>query len=302
MRSAVLRAFSPRTAGAGIGLAGLLCLLSVSAGCRSGTVAEQPGQESAPPISAEAPPVVNGMNMERVIGRSRGEADRLALTIRLSLFRVEVPFGKVSLSERLWRYLDEEVTDVATLSALQRNGFRVGRAKVDQWPPVARLLREMAGRALRRTDSLAWPGRPHPVVLKEHEGVRRIFTFSRAGTLHGMDCPSGDYVLMLSCHLNAEDPSEVLLQAVPLVRSSRAALRWERTDTGYERRHRPIATPIEALEFTVNVPRGHYIVVGPGVGVSRDTSPAGRFLITERRGLRYETLLVIVPEVFAAPT
>ena len=93
----------------------------------------------------------------------------------------------------------------------------------------------------------------------------------------------------------------MILQGVPLVRSAKKVARWEKTDAGYQLTQSAAESPVGPLEFTVKMARGAYAVIGPGAGVARDTSPACCFLIGEKDGLRYETLLVVVPEVFAAP-
>jgi len=273
------------------GAAALLALLAGGGGCK----APSPAEAALPP-----PPVFNGTVMSPVIGAESRPSDRYALLVRLMIHPVQVPFGTVSRSERLWRYVDEEIGDVATLSALQRNGFRVGRAKLDGWPPVRKLLGEMAGKTLETGTHVGPPGQVVPVELKEHLDDQRIFIFSGTGQLRGYDFPPGDNVLNFICHLNAEDPSEVLLQMAPVVRSTRKVSRLVKTPVGYVRRSRSVSVPLEALELNVRVPQGQYVIIGPGAISRRATSPGNRFLVGVADGLRYETLLVVIPQVFAA--
>jgi len=279
----------------------LMFMLVVSDGCGMRSAAVRADPDTSAQAERERSLTVNGVPMRQVLPRQPRQPDRCLLAIRLSLFHVKVPIGMVSHSENLWRHLDEEIVAPETLSTLHRNGFRIGRAKVEDWPAVAKMLREMAGQTLIQTDHPTWPGQSVTVVLKENQDVQRIFTFTDKGRLGGLDYPPGDNILMLTCQLNMDEPSEVIVQAVPLVRSIRRINRWEKTDNGYKLSRQPVIMPVEPLEFTAKLPQGHYLVIGPGMAAMRTTSPGGRFLVSKKDGLRYETLLVVVPEVFAAP-
>ena len=301
MRSTVLHAFWSKRSGR-IGLWCLLLAMAAGTGCEPTRPAARGGVVGEPLALTSTPPLASGEPMRRVTDAEATPADQYALVVQLNIFRVEVPFGLASHSERLWRYLDEELAEVPALATLHRNGFRVGRARTSDWDPVGRLLRDMAGRALRRSRRLAWPARPASLTLQAHRGYQRIFTFTEQGLLEGRDYRPGDNVLIITCHLNANDPSEVLLQVTPAVRSRLRVRRWSRTDEGdYELGNKPVETPIENLQFTVKVPKGRYVLIGPGQAAARVTSPGYRFLTADVRGARLETLLVIVPEVFAAP-
>ena len=245
-------------------------------------------------------PIFNGKLMEHVSDRRPRPAERYVLTIRMELIPVSAPMGMVSRSERLWRYLDEEIGDSATIAALNRNGFRVGRGDVADWGPVGDLLRKMTGKTLVRSSHMTIPGRSVAIPMKLNVGPESIFAFNSRGELRGRDYPAGDYVLMLTCRLNSDDPGDLLIQAAPMVRSASETRGFVQTDAGVHVRNARTQEPIEDLEFTVRVPQDSYLVIGPGVGTRRTTSPGHKFLITQKDGLRYETLLVIVPQVYAA--
>ncbi len=259
------------------------------------------GDASGPPVDAPVGvPVWNGQPMQPV-GAQDAEPEAQVLMVRLRLIPVEVPFGTVSQSERLWSYLDEEVVGPESAAVLARNGLRVGRGRVDSWLPVSRLLREMTGQAVGGSYSLAQPGRGVPITLKQRQDGQEIFTFNRRGELEGRSYPPGDNVLMVACHLNPDDLSSVLLHAVPLVRSRREVPRYVRTPGGPMFQSEPQLFSLEALEFKVPVPNGRFLVIGPGARVEREGAPGRQFLMQTRDGLRYETLVVIVPEIYAAP-
>lgn len=255
------------------------------------------------PIPLDEPaagtPLYNGRPMMPVDAGHALPPDQFALMVRLRLIPVEVPLGTVSRSERLWSYLDEEIAGVQTGLALNRNGLRVGRGRLDEWAPFGRLLREMTGKAVERTNVLAGPGKPVPITLRKGLDVQRIFVFNERGELSGQDFPPGDNLLMMACHLSGEDPSNVLVQVSPVVRTSRSHPQYVETDAGYRFESRPATLPLEGLEFLAEVPRGYFLVIGPGPMISRESSPGHQFLVKTKEGLRFETLLVAIPEVFA---
>ena len=76
--------------------------------------------------------------------------------------------------------------------------------------------------------------------------------------------------------------------------------RLVRSASGVVYTHEPIAVPIDSLEFAARVPEGHYLIIGPGAAARRSTSPGHQFLTSEIEGLRYESLLVLVPQVYVA--
>ena len=49
------------------------------------------------------------------------------------------------------------------------------------------------------------------------------------------------------------------------------------------------------------MPAGGFLLIGPGRESQRLTSPGRQFLVGQRDGMEYETVLVIAPELFAAP-
>ncbi len=257
-------------------------------------------QPATAPAQADVP-FANGAPMFPAGPEHAHPSGKFLLAVRLAMYRVELPIGSASRSERLWRYFDEEVTDSATISILQHNGLRVGRASIQGWPAVSRVLEEMTGTSPARSLMWAVPGHEEQITLKEHLDEQHLFIFDQMGCLSGQDYPPGDNILQITCTVNGLDPSEIVLHAVPAVLDERRVQRWELTDQGYQRTDRRQELPISAMEFTVRVPKGNYIVIGPGADVMRSTSPGHSLLISERGGLRFETLLVLVPEVFAAP-
>ena len=94
---------------------------------------------------------------------------------------------------------------------------------------------------------------------------------------------------MLACQLNADDLTEVTIHAVPIVRTTRRTKKFVRTDSGFQVQNDPLFLPLEQLEFSVKVPRGQYVAIGPGVAAGRVTSPGHGFLVHTKTGQSVHT-------------
>ena len=53
--------------------------------------------------------------------------------------------------------------------------------------------------------------------------------------------------------------------------------------------------------FQLSVPAKSYVVIGPGAQARRPSSIGQHFLVRERDGAKFETVLVLVPQLLAAP-
>ena len=64
---------------------------------------------------------------------------------------------------------------------------------------------------------------------------------------------------------------------------------------------RPDIFSLTPLTFQVSVPSKDFLVIGPGPECGRRSSVGHHFLVSDRDGVEFETLLVLKPEAFAAP-
>ena len=297
-KAQVVRVVWPRGTSRLIGVAWLLSWTFGWVGCTGGeSPAASPSSPFGPATNAAR---LNSRHMWPVSEHTPTAGAMYRYIVCLKIIPVTVPAGSVSRSERLWRYLDEEVVDVELLAALNRNGFRVGCGKQVDWHAVGGLLREMTGQALRQSEHWTRPGDGVPLVLNAGMPTQHIFAFNGRGELRGRDYPAGDNVLMITCRVNTDNPADVVIQAAPVVRVPQDVPRIVRTEMGMAFSHKPIMVPIDPLQFTVRVPEGHYLVIGPGAAARRSTSPGHRLLTKQTDGLRQEMLLVLVPQVYVA--
>jgi len=224
---------------------------------------------------------------------------RLVVTMRVA--SIEVPVGTASGSEEIWSYLDEEPVRAVRSANLGRNGLRVGLGKLGTWPDLARIFKRMTGRSPEQKMVACIPGNPLPVVLKERREARTVFTFHDDRTLSGRDYPAGDYLLAVVCTLDEDNPSEILLTAMPQVRSSRRSTHYVMGDRGPRIVTRPEVFGFPQLTFQLRVPGESFLVIGPGANARNPTSVGHHFLVKKKQGMEFETLLVLIPEVLAAP-
>ncbi len=220
--------------------------------------------------------------------------------IHLQLGSVEVPVGVASGSEELWSYLDEEPVSLRS-RVLGRNGIRVGLGRTEDWSDIERVLKNMTGQSFTTITMQTLPGRPTSVDLKSHQPVQTIFLTHEDGTLSGQQYPPGDNLLTFSCTLDENDPSDVLVTAVPQLRTTK---RWPQFT---QRGGLPTLTAqpkfftFTPMTFQLTVPKDDFFVIGPGVQARRPRSPGHHFLTKRRKEIPFETVLVLRPWVHRVP-
>jgi hypothetical protein len=271
----------------------LLASAAMLAGC--------PGGLSDP----NAPPGASGM--PKMPGREDADANdptrprRVKLVVTIRLTTVEVPVGTASGSEDVWSYLDEEPIRAVRSASLGRNGLRVGLGRSGNWPDLVRVLKRMTGRSPKQQLVASVPGDPLPIVLKERQQTQTIFTFHDDRTLSGRDFPPGDYVLAVVCTLDEDDASRILMTAMPQIRSTRRQASFAIGKAGPAMIMRPQVFNFPSLTFQLGIPAKGFLVIGPGANARNPTSVGHHYLVKKREGMEFETLLVLHPEVLAAP-
>jgi hypothetical protein len=221
--------------------------------------------------------------------------------VRLRLYTLEVPVGKISGTEEIWSYLNEQALGARKNLTLGLNGLRVGLGRGEDWPDVADAISRLTGRKLAESQSQLLPGRTTHVRLKKDAAPRSIFLFRQDRTLTGQDVPFGDYVMTFTCGINPHKTGEVLLTGLPQLRTVIDVPKPYRQDgvVGWERG--PRFDSFDPALFQLSVPDKGFVLMGPG-SQSRRTSSLGRhLLVKQRQGMPFETILVIVPELFSAP-
>lgn len=254
------------------------------------------------PLTPPAPPPVHqGVQLSPLSKPLKAEeADKYFLLVRLNIITVQLPLGAVSDSEELWSYLNEEPINSRN-SPLPYNGIRVGVGTEAAWPEVAAVLRRFTGQPLGRSQFMIRPGEPLPVVFKQFQPPQTIFTYRADRTLLGQDYPAGDDVLMTAAAVNLDEPTSVHLAGALVVRSTAVHPRYVTRPGGVDILNQPDYFALPELDFRVKTPPKGFLLIGPGRQVRRPSSPGQQFMVFDRQGLKFENIVVLVPEVFAAP-
>ena len=270
----------------------LIAALSVFAGCK--------GPEESPFPNGK-PPTLEGVPLEPFIDANKHNQRDFVLVVRTNLITVQVPVGSVSNSEDLWSYLDEEPAGAHVGSALSSNGIRVGLGRKGAWKNVTAILQQLTGQPLVHTSLLVPPGTPMPIVFKSSQKSQTIFTYRRDASLVGQDYPAGDNVLVTTATINYDDPSAVYMTAAAAIRSNRRRQGYTKRSGRYALTSESVYYRLDGMDFRFKVPRGDFILIGPAAEARRRSSPGYHFLIHQRKALQFETVVIIAPEVFAAP-
>ena len=225
-----------------------------------------------------------------------GAAPKGVYMIHVRLGTVEVPTGTASGSEELWSYLDEEPVSLQS-PVLRINGFRVGVGQSDAWEDLKRILQKMTGQHFGSMTIQALAGVPVSVELKTKQPTQRIFTSFEDLTLSGADYPPGDNLLTISCTLDEDNPNQVFMTVVPQIRSTKRISQFIQGQGIPRFAAKPVLFTFTPLTFQLTVRRDDFLVIGPSIESRRPTSVGYHFLTKERKGMRYETVLVLRPLV-----
>lgn len=229
------------------------------------------------------------------------EPGKFMLLVRYKLATIEAPIGTVSASEELWSYLDEERVYSLNHASLGRNGLRVGLGKVAHWPEIAAALNRITGQQLSQADGVMVPGRPQPIVLKDNQDQQTIVIVNEDLTITLNDYPPGQNLLTLVCTLNPEDPSQIMITGVPQISTTRREMNIEQVDGNYSMQFRPNVYTFSQAAFRAMTPSKDIVVIGAGSQARREQSLGQHFLVHQREGVDFETVLVLIPEVVAEP-
>jgi hypothetical protein len=279
----------------------LICAVSL-AGCDSVSLTTGSSGEAQSDRTAGDPPGA-GQGPQTILPRMPEDPESLPQirAVRLRLYTLEVPVGTISATEEVWSYLDEQALGARKNLTLGLNGLRVGLGRGEDWPDVAQAISRLTGRKLAESQSRLLPGRTAHLRLKKDAAPRTIFLFREDRTLTGKDVPFGDYVMTFTCGVNPHKTDEVLLTGLPQLRTVIDVPKPYRQDgvIGWERG--PRFDSFAPTLFQLSVPEGGFILMGPGSQSRRASSLGRHLMVKHRQGMPFETILVVVPELFSAP-
>src|SRR5271170_7263170 len=101
-----------------------------------------------PPPPLPPPP---GLSSQHVISGDSSPPQADPPAIHAEMYQLEMPFGANSRDDAFWKLVDEDALDVPTAKNLIRNGFRVGRARIADWPMFLKVLTNES--AIKRSEA-----------------------------------------------------------------------------------------------------------------------------------------------------
>lgn len=247
-----------------------------------------------------APPSKDGVPMKAVNADTSLAGKKYRIIIRLRMIAVEMPIGTVSDSEELWSYLNEEAIRPRFTAGLTRNGIRLGIGKNKSWQDIATLLNRMTGQQVKERSMICMPGNPVSIVIRQGQPERIIFAANEDGTISGSDYPAGDYIFTFNFTLNEDDPSRIMVTGAPVIRSKHRETKIIKTFGKPMVVQQPILYSFRSLMVQFPIASRDFIVLGPGVESRRNSSVGHHFLVKQREGIELETVIIVMPEVFAA--
>ncbi len=247
-----------------------------------------------------SPPSKNGVPMTAVNSDTNLAGKKYRFIVRLRMVAIELPIGTVSDSEELWSYLNEEVIKPRFTAGLTRNGIRMGIGKYESWKDIASLLNRMTGQQVKETSMMCLPGNPVSVIIRQDEPERIIFAANEDGTISGADYPEGDYIFTFNFTLNGDDPSQLMVTGSPVIRSKYRETNIIKTFGKPMVVQQPIIYSFPSLTVQFPIASRDFLLLGPGIESRRNSSVGHHFLVKQREGIELETVVVIMPEVFAA--
>lgn len=273
-------------------------------GCTGGTdpvsSTTRPALPAATPLAAAAKPATSRPPLAVPAAQIK-PGEEYVLLVKLGVTAIEAPVGTISSSEQVWAYLNEEPVAVGRSAGLARNGLRIGTGKKENWQDLARVLKRLTGRSLDQTITMAYPGAPIRVELKRAQPVQTVFIHFEDRSMGGHDYPPGDNLLALSCTFDLDDPSTILVTGLPQIRSTHRSPKIINEMSRMLVVEKPTFFSFSDLTFQLRLPNSDFIVVGPGTQSRRPSSVGHHFLVKDKDGIEFETILILTPEIIAAP-
>lgn len=247
----------------------------------------------APPGS-RPPPAIPAAQMKA--------GEEYVLLVKLGVTSIEAPIGTISSSEQVWSYLNEEAISLEESGGiLGRNGLRIGTGSKQNWQDLAQVLKRLTGRSLDQTITMAHPAAPITIELKRAQPGQTVFVHFKDRSMGGQDYPPGDNLLALTCTFNSDDPSTVLVSGKPQIRSTHRSPKIINDMAGMLVVEKPTIFPFDELDFQMRLPNSDFIVIGPGRQSRRPSSVGHHFLVKDKDGIDFETILILTPQIVAVP-
>lgn len=243
------------------------------------------GETQSGPITREAPPARSAVEI---------------VALHYDVLRAELPTEPVRHSAKIWNHVDELRVESGSASSLVRNGIRAGVGAAGSWDSIQAILSVAAARTETSRHVLRGDA-PLTLELGTLPAAATVFSYDHAGRLSGRTVPPGERLIHIDHLLHPAAFGALELGMLLEIRHDRGAMEWRsvggiiRQVPAYDRVRFP------EVELKVSVGPGEFLVIAPDSRVGHRYLPGGGFLLTERDGMVYETVLCITPHLSRGP-
>ncbi len=269
----------------------LLLLLALIAGCNWG----KRGPNNADPRGAGA--TTRPIRISDSPPRQLDASPRQMQILAVQVYVLELPRGRVSANEPLWRRIDEHAVDPGAYDVLWANGVRAGVAPLSELNHIrdtlgieTALRLDILGRGIGRQ------AKEFPVEADVPE--KTLFWFDEAKRSQGRTFLRCETLMSVAFEPSPGRLESVRLSMTPVVRSMQP--RIVVTPAGDDYTIESVKeTNLLDLQLQVDVPLGHFLIVSPSDEATWETSLGRQFFTSERQGERFERVFLLIPQVTA---
>jgi len=215
------------------------------------------------------------------------------LAINAKMYQLQMPFGANSRDDSFWKLIDEDVVDIPTSHNLNRNGFRVGRARIADWPAFLKVLTNESAVKRSETAMMAQPSIDDGTVkMSDVLPEELLFIYGEHGwTMRSFsDCRN---MLSLAFEWAPRKPRTIRMTFCPMVQAMQTRMDYSLSDNP------PPAQVLHRenfydLHLTADIAPGEFLVVGTSAATEDTNRIASHFLTSDGPNQRFEQVLIFV--------
>lgn len=252
--------------------------------CGCGAAQKSTGVVAAQPVVAMVQPQPADIPRDAA-------ADSPAI-FHVEMFLLNPPEGTFSGNEDFWKRIDEQCVDPATASLLQSNGIRVGLAPLSELESFDKYMDE--SHPVQKLAVVGSEVKDAQIDMKPEVPEQIIFHLDKTNTPVGRTFGKSENIINISFEPAPRKPGQLRLTVCPMVRATRRQMRFTELNSEYELE---FVNPEHYydLNFRVDIPPEHFLVVTPSASARITTSVGHAFFIKEAPAERQEQVLIVVP-------
>ena len=217
--------------------------------------------------------------------------------LAVQIYVIELPRGRVSANEPLWRRIDEQNLNPGLYDVLWANGVRVGMAPLAE---LAHIRETLEIETAMRLDILGRGiGRQVKEFSVEPEVVEKtLFWFDAGKRHHGRTFQRCETLMSIAFEPTPGQEQMVRLSMTPMVRANHPRLVVTPRGDDYTITEEKDTSLLD-LQLLADVPIGQFLLVSPSDELQWETSLGRQFFCTEREGELFEKVYLLIPQITA---